>query len=166
MQEFVVGGDEYSADMQSAMHKAIQKVTYDYENLKANTAIATLMSLVNDFYNKNKVNKAEMKTFLILLNPSAPHITEEIWQSLGFKGYLHNAKWPDYDESKLIEDTIEIPVQINGKLRGVIEVAREAKQDEIKQVIEANKNITSFIDGKTIVKEIYVPNKIYTIVVK
>lgn len=166
MQEFVAGGDEYSQDMMTAMHKAIQKVTYDYENLKANTAIATLMSLVNDFYNKNQINKAEIKTFLMLLNPSAPHITEEIWKNLGFKGYLHNEPWPSYDESKLIDDVIQIPVQINGKLRGVIDADKDATQEEIKQIIIENKNISAFLEGKTVVKEIYVPGKIYTIVVK
>lgn len=166
MQEFVVAGDEYSQDMTTAMHKAIQKVSYDYENLKANTAIATLMSLVNDFYNKNSINKAEMKTFLILLNPSAPHITEEIWKSLGFEGYLHDAPWPSYDEAKLIDDVIQIPVQINGKLRGVIDADRNATGEEIKKIIIENKNISAFLDGKTVVKEIYVPGKIYTIVAK
>ncbi|MEL7570198.1 MAG: class I tRNA ligase family protein, partial [Eubacteriaceae bacterium] len=96
----------------------------------------------------------------------APHITEEIWKNLGFKGYLHNEPWPSYDESKLIDDVIQIPVQINGKLRGVIDADKDATQEEIKQIIIENKNISAFLEGKTVVKEIYVPGKIYTIVVK
>jgi len=166
LKDFIVDGNEYSGDMISRINKAIEKVTHDYEHLKANTAIAVLMSLVNDFYNKKQINRTEMKTFLILLNPAAPHITEEMWQDLGFKGYLHEAQWPKYDSSKLIDKTVELPVQINGKLRGVIEIDRNSSQEAIKEIINNNKNISSFLEGKTIVKEIYVPLKIYTIVAK
>ena len=166
LQELIIDEDEYSADLISPMHKAIAKVSYDYEHLKANTAIATLMSLVNKFYEKNQITRAEMRTFLLLLNPSAPHITEEIWKNLNFEGYLHNALWPKYDENMMIEDQIEIPVQINGKLRGIITVQNDADEAVIKQAVKETKNIYQYIEGKTIIKAIYVPSKIYTIVVK
>lgn len=166
LQKIVVKGDNYSADIESLMHKTIAKVTHDYENLKANTAIATLMSLVNKFYEKNSVNHAELKTFLILLNPCAPHITEEIWQALEFGGFLHEASWPVHDEKKMQDQTIQIPVQVNGKLRGVATVDRHASAEDIREKINAMPQVLQHLEGKQIVKEIYVPLKIFTLVVK
>ncbi len=166
LQKIVVKGNNYSADIESLMHKTIAKVTHDYENLKANTAIATLMSLVNKFYEKNSVNHAELKTFLILLNPCAPHITEEIWQALEFGGFLHEASWPVHDEKKMQDQTIEIPVQVNGKLRGVVTVDRQASAEDIREKINAMPQVLQHLEGKQIVKEIYVPLKIFTLVVK
>lgn len=166
LQKLVVKGESYSADIESLMHKTIAKVTHDYENLKANTAIAALMSLVNTFYERNRVNHAEIKTFLLLLNPCAPHITEELWQALGFDGYLHEAAWPVYDEEKMLDQIIEIPVQVNGKLRGVVQADRDATAEQIRAVISEVPQIMQYIDGKQVVKEIYVPQKIFTLVVK
>ncbi len=166
LQKLVVKGESYSADIESLMHKTIAKVTHDYENLKANTAIAALMSLINTFYERNRVNHAEIKTFLLLLNPCAPHITEELWQALGFDGYLHEAAWPVYDEEKMLDQIIEIPVQVNGKLRGVVQADRDATAEQIRAVISEVPQIMQYIDGKQVVKEIYVPQKIFTLVVK
>lgn len=166
LQKLVVKGESYSADIESLMHKTIAKVTHDYENLKANTAIAALMSLINTFYERNRVNHAEIKTFLLLLNPCAPHITEELWQALGFDGYLHEAAWPVHDEEKMLDQIIEIPVQVNGKLRGVVQADRDATAEQIRAVISEVPQIMQYIDGKQVVKEIYVPQKIFTLVVK
>ena len=122
LQDMVVPGDDYSDDMQVSMHKTIKKVSEDFESMKFNTAIAALMSLVNEFYGKGEINRAEMKTFLVLLNPVSPHITEEIWKNLGFNGRISNSKWPGWDEEKTVEDMVEIAVQINGRVRDRIMV--------------------------------------------
>ncbi len=166
MQDFLVEGDEYSDKFEKMMHKAIQKVSNDIEEMKFNTSVATFMTMVNEFYKAKTINKAEYKTFLQLLNPFAPHMTEEIYERIGEKDTIANTKWPEYDENKTIEDKIEIPVQINGKLKATISINRDADQDEVKQAVNANETIKNAIAGKNVVKEIYVKNKIYNIVVK
>ncbi len=166
LQEILVDGDEYSKELETSMHRTIKKVSEDFETLKFNTAIASMMSLINDFNNKGQVNKAELKTFLILLNPVAPHITEEMWSELGFGGMVNGQKWPEWDENKTVEDVIEIPVQINGKVRGKVTVPADANQDVVKAKFNEDEKLVSLLEGKNVVKEIYVPGKIYNIVVK
>ncbi len=148
------------------MHKTIKKVSDDFEALKYNTAIAALMTLINDFYKKGEVNKAEYKTFLLLLNPVAPHITEELWNLAGYEGRVYQSKWPDYDDAKTVENEIEIAVQISGKVRGKIMIALDEDKDTVIARAKANEVIAPLIEGKTVIKEIYVPNKIVNIVVK
>ena len=166
MQEFVTEDSEYSKDMEASMHKAIKKVTDDIEKMKFNTAIATLMSLVNDFNKLNRITKKEFETFLVLLNPIAPHITEEIWQNLGFESEIAHTTWPEFDESKVQENEIEIPVQINGKVKEVVKVAKDISNEDISKVVHDNENISKLLEGKAVIKEIYISGKIYNIVVK
>lgn len=165
LQEDVIAEDGYKDASQVEMHKTIKKVSEDYENLKFNTAIAALMSLLNHF-NESGVTRGEFRSFLILLNPVAPHITEEIWTNLGFEGHLHEASWPVYDEDKTIEDVIEMAVQINGKVRGLINISREAKVEEARKAAQENEHVQQMLAGKNIVKEIYVPGRIYNLVIK
>lgn len=163
LQDILVDGDEYSKDLEVTMHQTIKKVSNDFENLKYNTAIAAMMSLINDFYRKNAVTRGEFKTLLILLNPVAPHITEEIWQAVGFEGRTYQARWPEYEEAKTIESTIEIAVQINGKTRATLAIAREEDKDLV--IAKAKEAIADKLTGN-IVKEIYVPGRIVNIVMK
>ena len=163
LQDLVVDGDGYSAEMETKMHQTIKKVSQDFESLKYNTAIAAMMSLINDFYKANKVTKGEFKTLITLLNPVAPHITEEIWSAMGFEGRIYQTTWPKYDEAKTVESTVEIAVQINGKTKTTIGIAK----DEDKEVViaAAKEALGDKLTG-TIVKEIYVPGRIVNIVVK
>ena len=161
LQDLLVDGDEYSEDMVFSMHQTIKKVSSDYESLKYNTAIAAMMSLLNEFYKKNAINKAEFKTLLILLNPVAPHITEELWEIVGFDGYVYQSTWPEYDEAKLVQSTIEIALQINGKVKGTMSIDKEASKDEV--IAKAKETLGDKLTG-TIVKEIYVPGRIVNIV--
>ncbi|MGN0245120.1 MAG: leucine--tRNA ligase [Lachnospiraceae bacterium] len=163
LQDILVDGDEYSDDLMTKMHQTIKKVSNDYESLKYNTAIAALMTLLNDIAKKGAINKAEYKAFLIMLNPVAPHITEELWSIAGFDGRLYQQTWPEYDEAKTVEDTVEIAVQINGKTKVVISVAKDiSKEDAIAQGKEA---LGDKLSGN-IIKEIYVPGRIINIVAK
>jgi leucyl-tRNA synthetase len=166
LQDMVVEGHSYSKEMETKMHKTIKKVSLDYESLKFNTAIAAMMTLVNDFYGIGKITKGELKTFLILLNPTAPHITEEIWENLGFPEKLYETDWATWDESKTVENTIEIAVQINGKVKATVSIAIDESKESVKEKVMGNDNVKAALDGKTIVKEIYVPGRIYNIVVK
>lgn len=166
LMKIVTPEEGYSKELESTMHKTIKKVSDDYEKMKFNTAIAALMALINDINKLGKITKGELRTFLILLNPVAPHITEEMWQQAGFEGRLYQTTWPVYDESKTIEDEIEIPVQVNGKVRATIKVAKEADAEEIEKVAFENTDVLKFTDGHEIVKKIYVPGRIYTVVVK
>ena len=166
MTGFITEGDEYSAELESAMHKTIKKVSSDIENLKYNTAIAALMSLLNDIYNKGSINKAELKTFITLLNPFAPHITEEMWQVAGFEGMLNQTSWPTYDEAKCVDSTVEIAVQINGKVRAKLNVPTEISNEDAINLAKQDEKIAEAIDGKTIVKELYVKGRLVNIVVK
>lgn len=163
MQDFLVDGDEYSEKFEKMMHKAIKKVSSDIEEMKFNTSVATFMTMVNEFYKEKQINKAEFATFLQLLNPFAPHMTEELYQKIGGKEELAYKAWPTYDEAKTIEDEIEIPVQIKGKVRATITIKKDEDEEVVKQ--KAKEAIASQIEGKKIIKEIYVKNKIYNIVI-
>ena len=166
LMKIVTPEEGYSKELESTMHKTIKKVSDDYEKMKFNTAIAALMALINDINKLGRITKGELKTFITLLNPVAPHITEEMWQQAGFEGRLYQTTWPVYDESKTIEDEIEIPVQVNGKVRATIKVAKEATAEEIEKIAFENADVLKFTDGHEIVKKIYVPGRIYTVVVK
>jgi len=166
LQDILVDSDRYSSDMEVIMHKTIKKVSHDFETLKYNTGISTMMELVNTFNKKGEINIKEFETFLILLNPVSPHITEELWVDVGLPGMLNQSKWPEYEEGKTIDDTIDMPVQINGKLRGTIKIKRDADLKTVKAIVFANPELLSNIEGKTIIKEIFVPGKIFNIVIK
>ncbi|MBR4993134.1 MAG: leucine--tRNA ligase [Lachnospiraceae bacterium] len=163
LQDILVDGDSYSAELETKMHQTIKKVSGDFETLKYNTAIAAMMSLINEFYKVNKITKAEFKTFLTLLNPVAPHITEELWQIAGFDGRIYKTTWPEFDEEKTKESTVEIMVQMNGKNRGTINVAADIAKDDA--IAQAKEMLGDKLAG-TIVKEIYVPGRLVNIVVK
>ena len=166
LMKIVTPEEGYSKELESTMHKTIKKVSDDYEKMKFNTAIAALMALINDINKLGKITRGELKTFITLLNPVAPHITEEMWQQAGFEGRLYQTTWPEYDESKTIEDEIEIPVQVNGKVRATIKVAKEATAEEIEKIAFESADVLKFTDGHEIVKKIYVPGRIYTVVIK
>ena len=163
LQDILVQGDGYSKDLEIRMHQTIKKVSSDFENLKYNTAIAAMMALINDFYKKNALTRGEFRTLLILLNPVAPHITEEIWQAVGFEGRIYQTVWPEFDEAKTIESTIEIAVQINGKTRATLAIARDEDKDTV--IARAKEVISDKLTGN-VVKEIYVPGRIVNIVMK
>ena len=166
LQEMITDENGYSQKHLTLMHKTIKKVSEDYEAMKYNTAIAAMMSFVNEIFNDESITKDEFKSFITLLNPVAPHITEEVWVEQGFEGMLNEAEWPSWDEEKTIDDVIELPVQISGKVRGKIVMAKDADVETARGLAMADENISKYIKGKTIVKEIYVPGKIYNIVVK
>nr|WP_270439610.1 leucine--tRNA ligase [Butyricicoccus sp. AF86-03b2A] len=161
----VQDGDTYSEQHEVLMNRTIKKVGEDADNLKANTAIAALMTMLNEFYDKG-VNKAEYKTFLALLNPFAPHITEELWQQMGETGLLSVAPWPTYDEAKTVESMVELAVQVNGKLKCTIKLAVDADKQTAIDTAMAEEKVQHAIEGKQIVKQIVVPGKIVNLVVK
>lgn len=163
LQEKVVDGDEYTPQMEALMHKTIKKVTYDIDNLKANTAIAAMMTLVNELSAKG-CNKAELKTLTILLNPFAPHVTEEMWDVMNFGGMVNQAKWPEYDEEKTKENDVEIVIQIMGKVRAKITVPVDMAKDDVLTAAKAEPKIAELLEGKEIKKEIYVPGKLVNFV--
>ncbi len=164
--DITVDGDTYSADLENTMHKAVKKVTDDINRMKFNTAIATLMSLVNDFYKKGSVTKAELKIFITLLNPTAPHLTEEMWEKAGFSGKLNETEWPTYDEAKTVDDEIEIVAQINGKVKSKIMIKADITKEEMEKTVLEKDEVKALIEGKTIVKVICVPGKLVNIVVR
>ena len=163
LQEKVVDGDEYTPQMEALMHKTIKKVTYDIDNLKANTAIAAMMTLVNELSAKG-CNKAELKTLTILLNPFAPHVTEEMWDVMNFGGMVNQAKWPEYDEEKTKENDVEIVIQIMGKVRAKITVPVDMAKNDVLAEAKAEPKIAELLEGKEIKKEIYVPGKLVNFV--
>lgn len=163
LQDMVTEEEGYSKDLEIKMHQTIKKVSNDYESLKYNTAIAAMMALINEFYRKNAVTKGEFKDLLLLLNPVAPHITEELWQKLGFAGRIYQSVWPDYDEAKTVEATIEIAVQINGKTRATLDIARDEEKESV--IAKAKETVAEKLTGN-IIKEIYVPGRIVNIVMK
>ena len=165
LQEILVDGDEYSSEFEKMMHQAIKKVTNDIEDMKFNTCVSTFMTILNEFTKLRKINKAELSTFVQLLNPFAPHITEEMWKRLGHNESIAYEKWPEYDEAKTVEDTINLPIQINGKLRANVTINKDEDQESIKEKIYQNEKIQEYTKGKEIKKEIYVKNKIYNIVI-
>ena len=164
MQNMLVDGDNYSKETEKMMHKAIKKVSQDIEDMKFNTSVSTFMTMVNEFYKIGKVNKAEFKTFLTLLNPFAPHITEELNKIAGFDADISTYSWPEYDEAKTVDDEITLPIQFNGKLKATITISVDENESSVKEKV--HNAIDSKLDGKTIVKEIYIKNKIYNVVVK
>ena len=166
MQEFLVDGDSYSPEFEKMMHKAIKKVSSDIEEMKFNTAVSTFMTMTNEFYKLKRINKAEYKTFLQLLNPFAPHITEELFEIIGSKDTIANTPWPAYDEAKTIDDEIEIPVHVNGNVKATVSIALDTDEAIVKDKVHENQSVKNAISDKNIVKEIYVKNKIYNIVVK
>ncbi len=166
MLDIVTDGDAYSKELESSFHKTVKKVSNDIETLKYNTAIAALMTLTNEIYAKGAINKAELKTFITLLNPIAPHITEEIWEVAGFEGMLNETSWPTYNEAKCVDNEVEIAVQINGKVREKLVIPAEATQEEAIAAAKANEKIAAAIDGMTIVKELYVKGRLVNIVVR
>ena len=159
-------GDSYRAELESAFHRTVKKVTEDIEGLKMNTAIAALMSLLNDIQGSGSINRAEFKTYLILLNPFAPHMTEELWQQAGFEGMLNEDEWPKYDEAKCADSTVEIAVQVNGKIKARINVAADISAPDAIAAAKADGAVAAAIEGKNIIKELYVPKKLVNIVVK
>ena len=167
LQDILTDDEEYSEKLEASFHKTIKKVSEDIENIKFNTAIASLMSLINEIASSGKVTKKELAVFTILLNPFAPHITEEIWSicSLG-SGMVAQQKWPEYDESKCKEDSAEIAVQINGKIKARITVPIDADKESVLSTVKSDGRIAPLIEGKSLVKEIYVPGKLVNIVAK
>ncbi len=166
LMENVTDGMGYSAELESAFHKTVRKVTSDIENMKFNTAIAALMALMNDISAKGSITKGELKTYLTLLNPFAPHITEEMWETAGFEGMMVTAPWPEYDEAKTVDKEIEIPVQICGKLRSVLKISADADKETILAAAKSDPKILPYTEGKTVVKEIFVPGKMVNLIVK
>ncbi len=162
--DILVDGEEFSPEFEKMMHKAIKKISSDYEAMKFNTAVSTFMSMVNEFYKLKRINKAEFNTFLILLNPIAPHITEELYQNIGNSKTIAESSWPIFDETKTIDDEIELPIQVNGKLKGTVIISADSAEDTVKELV--HEKISNLLDGKNVVKEIYVKGKIYNIVVK
>ncbi len=162
--DILADGDGYSEKLEGSFHKTIKKVSADIDGLKMNTAIAALMSLINEIYSAGSITKGELRTFLLLLNPFAPHLTEEMWQQAGFEGYLHNASFPQYDESKCGDDMVEIVLQLSGKIKAKVMV--EADISAADAIALAKDRLADALNGKTVVKEIYVPKKLVNIVAK
>ncbi len=165
LKDKVQPGDEYSKEHEALIHRTIRKVGEDADNLKANTAIAAMMSMLNELYDKG-VNMAEYKTLLTILNPFAPHITEELWEQLGCEGLLSVAKWPEYDEAKTVEDTVDIAVQVNGKLKTALRLPVGCEKQEAVDAALKDEKVQRAIGGKQMVKQIYVPGRIVNLVVK
>ena len=167
LQSILIDGEAIRPEMENSFHKAIKKVSYDIENLKFNTAIASLMALMNVIAEKGSINKAELSVFTMLLNPFAPHVTEEVWSEMKLgEGMVTEQPWPKYDESKCKDDVIEIVVQVNGKVRARLCVAADIQKDDAIALAKAEDRIAAEINGKNVVKEIYVPGKLVNIVVK
>ncbi|WP_417412870.1 leucine--tRNA ligase [Hominenteromicrobium sp.] len=167
LQSILVDGEAIRPEMENSFHKAIKKVSYDIENLKFNTAIASLMALMNVIAEKGSINKAELSVFTMLLNPFAPHVTEEVWSEMKLgEGMVTEQIWPKYDESKCKDDVIEIVVQVNGKVRTRLSVAADIQKDDAIALAKAEDRIAAEINGKNVVKEIYVPGKLVNIVIK
>lgn len=167
LQEILTDGDEYSKELMSAMHKTVKKVSEDIEQMKYNTAIAALMTLLNKIYENGKINRAELKTLIVLVNPFAPHVTEEMWANCGYGEMLaKDAKWPSFDEAKCIDSTVEIVVQINGKIRARLSVPTDIESDKAIALAKKDEGIAAALEGKNIIKEIYVKGKLVNIVAK
>ena len=166
LQEILTDSDEYTAELETIINQTIKKVSEDYETLKYNTAIAQLMTLLNEYRAFGEISKADYSVLLLLLYPVAPHITEELWEIIGREGYIHEAAWPVYDEDKLQDDMIELPVQIMGKMRGTIMIPAEADQDMILEILKSSDIYAKHVKGKNIVKVIFVPGRIFNLIVK
>lgn len=166
LQDKVVDSDEYSDKLRSLMHKTIKKVSDDIESMKFNTAIAAMMTLLNEIYNVGSITKKEFRDLLIILNPFAPHVTEELYQMIGCEGVLDEQEWVTYDEALCKDDTIEIVCQINGKVKSKLTIHTDAAKDDVIALAKADEAIVKATEGKNIVKEIYIPNKLVNLVVK
>lgn len=167
LQNVLIDGDKVRPELESAFNKAIKKVGEDIENIKFNTAIATLMALINDISNVKSINKEELRIFSILLNPFAPHVTEEVYEAckLG-NGILAEAEWPKYDESKCVDESVEIVVQVNGKIKTKLNIPVDADKDTVLELAKNDENVRKAIDGMNIIKDIVVPKKLVNLVVK
>ena len=163
LQDLMTDEEGYSKDLETKMHQTIKKVSNDFENLKYNTAIAAMMTLLNDFYKKGSITKGELKTLIILLNPVAPHITEEMWQIIGCEGRVYQQTWPEFEEAKTVESSVEIAVQINGKVKGTLGIQKDDPKDQV--IAKAKEVIADKLTGN-IIKEIYVPGRLVNIVMK
>ena len=163
LQDLMTEEEGYSKDLETKMHQTIKKVSNDFENLKYNTAIAAMMTLLNDFYKKGSITRGELKTLIILLNPVAPHITEEMWQIIGCEGRVYQQTWPEFDEAKTVESSVEIAVQINGKVKGTLGIQKDDPKDQV--IAKAKEVIADKLTGN-IIKEIYVPGRLVNIVMK
>ena len=166
LQDMLTDEEGYSEELEKNLHKTIKKVSEDYEKMKFNTGIAALMSLVNDFYKAGKVTKGEFRTLIALLNPVAPHVTEELWEMYGTGGLLSISKWPEFDPEKTVDDEIEIVLQINGKVRDKLVIPAGLSKEETEEVARKSEKFLAFTEGKTVVKVITVPGKLVNIVVK
>ena len=162
----LLSDDQKAVSYETLLHKTIKKVTDDIEAMKFNTAIAALMTLLNEIYKEGRISKENLVIFLKLLSPFAPHIVEEIYELIGGEGFLTVSEWPEYDEAKTIDETIEVGVQVNGKVRGAVSIPADCDKDTAIAAAKANERVASFLEGKRIVKEIFVPGKIINIVVK
>ena len=160
----IVDGASYRASCAGAVHKTIKKVSHDIEAIKFNTAIASLMSLVNEFYKAGGVTREEYRTLLLLLNPFAPHITEELWEIMGYPLTLSGASWPTYDEAQTVSDTVEMAVMIGGKVKAKITVPADASEETVKAAALENEAVTRALAGKTVKKLIVVSGKLVNIV--
>ena len=166
MQEHILPGEGYRPETEALMHRTIKKVSEDIEVLKHNTAIAALMTLMNEFEAKGGCTRDEFKTLLLLLNPFAPHLTEELWQQQGFEGQMAYAAWPTYEDAKCVESTVEIAVQVNGKVKARLKVPADIESADAIALAKAEPNVAPLLDGKTVVKEIYVKGKLVNLAVK
>ncbi len=166
LQEMLTDSMEYSKELESVMHRTIKKVTEDIDALKLNTAIAAMMSLINEFYDKKSVTRGELKTLVTLLNPFAPHITEEIWQQQGFEGQIAHTQWPVFDPEKCVDKTVELVVQVNGKVRAKLEVPADIAKEDALRLAKENSAVAALLEGKTVAKEIFVPGKLVNIAVR
>ena len=165
LQDMMNGGEGISKNLETLVHQTIKKVSEDYEKMKFNTAIAQMMTLVNEFYAAGQVTRGDLRTLLVLLNPVAPHITEEMWEICGFGAPIYTQRWPKWDERKLQAATVEIAVQINGKVRGRITVPAGMGKEQAERELPEHEDVKRLIAGKTIKKLVYVPGRLLNVVV-
>ena len=165
LQDMLIDGDEYRPELMSSMHKTVKKVSEDIETMKFNTAIASMMSLLNEVYALGSINKAELRSLLIILNAFAPHITSEMYERI-YGGYIHEQKWVEYDEALCVDKEIEIAVQVNGKMRAKINIPADMEQADVLSLAKQDENVKKECEGKNIVKEIYVKGRLVNIVAK
>ena len=166
LQEMLTDSMEYSKELEGVMHRTMKKVTEDIDALKLNTAIAAMMSLINEFYDKKSVTRGELKTLVTLLNPFAPHITEEIWQQQGFEDQIAHTQWPVFDPEKCVDKTVELVVQVNGKVRAKLEVSADISKEDALRLAKEHSAVAALLEGKTLVKEIFVPGKLVNLAVR